>query len=114
MKELVKLYGLLVKIGDSQGMETHETIKMFFDYVGKFQDAIELDNKIQQLQTATATAQAETEHWQAEAKAAETITKVRKSSIDITENILAHGVKERDLPKWMNVLGKSGIFHRRI
>jgi len=65
MKELVKLYGLLVKIGDSQGMETHETKRCSFDYVGKFQDAIELDNKIQQLQTATATAQAETEHWQA-------------------------------------------------
>jgi outer membrane murein-binding lipoprotein Lpp len=109
MKELVKLHGLLVKIGDSQGMEAHETIKMFFDYTGKFQDAIELDNKIQQLQTATATALAETEHWQAEAKAAETITKVRKSSIDITEKILAHGVKERDLPKWMNVLEKSSI-----
>ena len=67
-KELVKLHNLLLTIGASQGMEAQESTKMFFHYVGKFQDALALDTHIHQLQTAAATAQAETEHWQAQAK----------------------------------------------
>ena len=108
-KQLAKLHNLLVKSGASQGIEAQEITKMFFDYAGKFQDAVALDTHIHQLQTATATAQAETEHWQAQAKAVEAKTKARKASIDITEKLLAHGVKERDLPHWMHILEKAGV-----
>ena len=108
-KELVKLHNLLLKIGASQGMEAQESTKMFFAYVGKFQDALALDTHIHQLQTAAATAQAESEHWQAQAKAVEAKTKARKASIDITEKLLAHGVKERDLPHWMHILEKADV-----
>ena len=109
VKELVKLHDLLVKFGASQGMPPSKIMKLLFNYVSQFQEATALDTHIQQLQTATATAKAETEHWQAEAKAAETKAKARKSSIEITEKLLAHGIKEPDLPHWAHILEKSGI-----
>jgi hypothetical protein len=108
-KELVKLHGQLVKFGAAQGLGAQEITKIYFDYLGKFQDAVALETRIQQLQTAAATAQAEAEHWQAQAKAAESKTMARKASIDITEKVLAHGVKERDLPHWMHILEKAGV-----
>jgi outer membrane murein-binding lipoprotein Lpp len=108
-KDLVKLHHLLVKFGASQGMGAYETLKVFFEYVDKFRDAVSLDTRIQQLQTAIATAKADTEQWQAQAKAAEAKTKARKSSIEITEKLIVHGVKERDLPKWQNILEKCEV-----
>jgi outer membrane murein-binding lipoprotein Lpp len=108
-KDLGKLHHLLVKFGASQGMAAPEILKLFFDYVNKFQDAVSLDTQIQQLQTTAATAKADTEQWQAWAKAAEAKTKARKSSIEITEKLIVHGVKERDLPKWQNILEKCGV-----
>jgi hypothetical protein len=108
-KDLAKLHDLLVKLGASQGMPPPDVQKLFFSYVSKFQDAVALDIHIQQLKTASATAQAETEHWQTQAKVAETKTKARKTSIEITEKLMAQGVKEPDLPQWAKIIEKCGL-----
>jgi len=54
-KELLKLHNLLMKLGASQCKEVQEATNLFFDYVVKFQDAVTMDYKIQQLQTAIKT-----------------------------------------------------------
>jgi hypothetical protein len=109
IKELVKFHDLLVKIGALQGISPAEINKLFFNYVSKFQDAAALETQIQQLTITAATCKAKVEHRQAEMKAAEMKTKVRKSSIETTEKILAHDVKELDLPHWAHILEKAKI-----
>lgn len=109
LAELVRLRELLAQVASSKGVPAQEGIAQFFHTVEGYENIVSMDLEAKRAQVALEEAKANAGRWQAEAKAAEAKTKVRKTSIDVTEKLLAHGVKESDLPVWTRILAKSGV-----
>jgi chromosome segregation ATPase len=93
----------------SQGKKPQQAIGAFFDRVNSYKALLSLEGQVKSAAIAVKKAKAEVEQWQAEAKAAEAKCKARKISIDLTEKILAQGVKASDLPEWTHILSKVNI-----
>jgi len=96
--ELGRLHDLLVQVAASQGARPEEAIALFFQEVDRYGSIVSLELEAKRAAVTMSKAKAEAERWQAEAKAAEAKCKARKSSIDITDKLLAVGMKEVDIP----------------
>lgn len=107
--QLSELHQRLAKLAASQGVKPAEMTKLFFDVVSQYEDITGLADEAQRVEVANKKIKAEMATAQAEARAAEAKTKARRVSIDITEKLLALGMKESDLPIWNNILAKVGV-----
>jgi len=107
--ELSRLRELLANIAATQGAPPEEGVAQFFQTVQRFEQVVSLDLEAKRAETRVATASAKAERWEAEAQRREARSKARTSAIDLTEKLLAKGVKAQDLPHWEKLLAKAGV-----
>ncbi len=108
-QHLAQLRELLTQLATSSGAKPKETIDQFFRHVSSYQELVSLQEEAGRVRSLASKAKAETDRWQAEAKAAEARCKARKTTIDLTERLVALGVKEQDIPSWVAILNSAGI-----
>ena len=112
--ELNCLFNLLGQVAASQGLPLEDGVAQFFETMGQYEKVVSLELEMKRVEAKADRGKAEADRWDTEAKRREAHSKARTSAIDVTERLLAKGVKERDLPLWQKILDKAGVFPERL
>ncbi len=113
-KNLDRLFELLGQIAAEHGAPPEEGIDAFFETVGRFERILSLDLEAKRAEARVSTSRAQAERWEAEARRKEVGSRARIESVEALEKLLDQGVKEDDLPRWHDLLGRAGITVRQL
>ncbi len=107
-EELNRLHELLALIAAESGSMPEESVAQFFETVARYETVVSLGLETKRSETRAAQAKSEADRWGAESQLNEAKSKARTSAIDLTEKLMAQGVKTEDLPQWQRILKTAG------